>query len=88
MDKSGAINKKEMTIVMCSIYIMLATSDDQRAKAAAEEQATAHAAKLFKEVDVNGDGELNEQEFVAGCKQDKELMGKLQQLVNQCMSQR
>ena len=47
MDKSGAIDKKEMTKVMTSIYIMLTTSDDSKAKSNAEEQATAHAAKLF-----------------------------------------
>ena len=48
-------------------------------------QATAHAAKLFKEVDVDGDGELVEEEFIAGCKRDKVLMDKLQRIVDQCM---
>ena len=48
-------------------------------------QATAHAAKLFKEVDVDGDGELNEEEFINGCKKDKVLMEKLQRIVDQCM---
>ena len=86
MDKSGAIDKKEMTKVMTSIYIMLTTSDDSKAKSNAEEQATAHAAKLFQEVDVDNDGELTEVEFINGCKQDKELMKKLHQLVDQCMS--
>ena len=85
VDKSGAIDKKEMTKVMTSIYVMLTTSDDNKAKQNAEEQATAHAAKLFKEVDVNNDGELSEEEFIDGCKKDKELMMKLQQLVDQCM---
>ena len=87
VDKSGAIDKKEMTKVMTSIYVMLTTSDDNKAKQNAEEQATAHAAKLFKEVDVNNDGELSEDEFIDGCKKDKELMMKLQQLVDQCMGQ-
>ena len=70
---------------MISIYIMLITSDSNKAKAEAEEKATAHAAKLFQEVDVDNDGELSEKEFITGCKQDKELMRKLQQLVDQCM---
>ena len=48
-------------------------------------QATAHAAKLFKEVDVDGDGELVEEEFITGCKKDKVLMDKLQRIVDQCM---
>ena len=86
MDKSGAIDKKEMTKVMTSIYIMLTTSDDSTAKSNAEEQATAHAAKLFKEVDVDNDGELSEEEFIKGCQKDKELMKKLHQLVDQCMT--
>ena len=85
VDKSGAIDKKEMSKVMISIYIMLITSDSNKAKAEAEEKATAHAAKLFQEVDVDNDGELSEKEFITGCKQDKELMRKLQQLVDQCM---
>ena len=84
-DKSGAIDKKEMTKVMISIYVMLVTSEDHKAKSLAEERATAHAAKLFKEVDVDNDGELTEEEFISGCKKDKELMEKLQQLVDQCM---
>ena len=31
------------------------------------------ASRAFRQLDVNGDGELNEDEFVAGCLQDKGL---------------
>ena len=39
----------------------------------------------FQEVDINNDGELNEDEFITGCKKDVELMMKLQDLVDRCM---
>ena len=83
VDKSGAIDKKEMTKVMKSIYAMLTNSSDSRDSSEAE--AAAHAAKLFREVDINQDGELSQEEFIEGCKKDAELMKKLKQLVDQCM---
>ena len=101
MDKSGAIDKKEMVKVMNSIYAMLGDESGARTQKLNDLvcflinktykeffvvfQATAHAAKLFKEVDLDGDGELNEEEFITGCKKDKVLMEKLQRIVDQCM---
>ena len=51
-----------MTKVMKSIYAMLSNSSVSRE--ASEEEATAHAVRLFHEVDVNGDGQINFEEFV------------------------
>ena len=38
-----------------------------------QDTALERATNTFKLLDVNGDGELNEDEFVAGCMQDKAL---------------
>ena len=53
-----------MTKVMKSIYAMLSNSSVSRESS--EEEATAHAVRLFHEVDVNGDGELSQEEFIEG----------------------
>ena len=80
-DKSGAIDKKEMTRVMKSVYAMLGTKGSEKSSLDEKvhtktlcqtlcrfnnnhSKATAHAARLFKNVDVDGDGELNEKEFL------------------------
>lgn len=38
------------------------------------------ADKIFAEIDINGDGELNEEEFLTGCLRDDELMILLEKL--------
>ena len=38
------------------------------------------AAQLFKKIDINGDGELTENEFIKGCSDDKEMMTLLNNL--------
>ena len=38
------------------------------------------AAQLFKKIDINGDGELTENEFIKGCSDDKEMMDLLNRL--------
>ncbi|XP_023336550.1 neuronal calcium sensor 2 [Eurytemora carolleeae] len=81
VDKSGAIDQKEMVRVMKSIYLMVGHTETNRD--ALQDQAEAHAVKLFKALDVDGDKELSEEEFIKGCKEDKELMAKLQKLVEE-----
>ena len=38
------------------------------------------AGTLFKKIDINGDGELTENEFIKGCSDDKEMMELLNSL--------
>ena len=86
---------------MKSIYAMVATEDIATNHTTDElvsellteselldyliEQATAHAAKLFTAIDVDNDGELDENEFIEGSQKDKVLMEKLQKMIDQCM---
>ena len=39
-----------------------------------QENASERARKIFGELDVNGDGELDCEEFVKGCMEDKDLL--------------
>ena len=39
-----------------------------------QESAADRAGKIFRELDINGDGELDEEEFVKGCLDDGDLM--------------
>lgn len=84
VDKSGKIDRKEMAKAMKSIYAMVAT-EDIATNHTTDELATAHAAKLFTAIDVDNDGELDENEFIEGSQKDKVLMEKLQKMIDQCM---
>ena len=39
-----------------------------------QENAAERARKIFGELDINGDGELDCEEFVKGCMEDKDLL--------------
>ena len=39
-----------------------------------QDSASERANKIFRELDINGDGELDENEFVKGCLDDGDLM--------------
>ena len=52
------------TFTQTQLYQAFLTFNVKRSK------ATAHAARLFKNVDVDGDGELNEKEFLEVSQQD------------------
>ena len=38
------------------------------------------AGAIFRKIDINGDGELSENEFIKGCSDDKEMMDLLNKL--------
>ena len=42
-----------------------------------QDAAAERANKIFRELDINGDGELDEDEFVKGCMDDTDLMSML-----------
>ena len=42
-----------------------------------QDSAGERANKIFRELDINGDGELDEDEFVKGCMDDGDLMRQL-----------
>ena len=45
-----------------------------------DDDPKARALKLFQDIDVNSDGQLNQQEFLKGCQKDDRLMKQLEQL--------
>ena len=49
-----------------------------------QEAANAKAEAIFKTLDTNGDGSLDEEEFCEGCLNDPEFAGMIQ--VNFCLS--
>jgi len=67
-DGSGSIELPEMIEIIGTLYEMEGVPKD-----AAGDRAN----KIFRELDSNGDGELDEDEFVKGCLDDGELMSLL-----------
>ena len=45
-----------------------------------DDDPRARALKLFEDIDVNSDGQLNQQEFLKGCQKDDLLMKQLEKL--------
>jgi Ca2+-binding EF-hand superfamily protein len=43
-----------------------------------QEEASKKAERLFDQIDINGEGYINEEEFVAVCLEDKEMVERLQ----------
>ena len=64
IDNSGAIDKKEMVGVMKAIYAMVDGNVAGAVRGGTEEKASKHAEKLFVLIDVDGDGNLTEKEFL------------------------
>ncbi|XP_023335010.1 neuronal calcium sensor 2 isoform X2 [Eurytemora carolleeae] len=64
-DGSGEIEMGEMVEIFCLMYSIQGYT---------EEEATERAEKIFKSLDNNGDGTLEEEEFIKGCLADEELL--------------
>ena len=45
-----------------------------------DDDPRSRALKLFEDIDVNSDGQLNQQEFLKGCQKDDLLMKQLEKL--------
>ena len=43
-----------------------------------QEEAVSKAERFFDQIDINGEGYVNEEEFVAVCLEDKEMVERLQ----------
>eukprot|EP00090_Calanus_glacialis_P012588 TRINITY_DN21187_c0_g1_i1.p1 TRINITY_DN21187_c0_g1~~TRINITY_DN21187_c0_g1_i1.p1 ORF type:complete len:111 (-),score=43.54 TRINITY_DN21187_c0_g1_i1:387-686(-) len=67
-DSSGTIDVTEMVEIVGNLYEMEGVAKDT-----AIERATA----VFEKLDVNDDGELNEDEFIRGCLDDDDLVNLL-----------
>ena len=75
LDNSGSIALKEMEMVFDCIYNMF-EGCGQRPSG----DPKVRAETLFRKIDINGDGELTENEFIKGCSDDKEMMDLLNKL--------
>jgi len=74
-DNSGSIALDEMEKVMECIYNMF-EGMGKRPSGDPRERAKA----IFLKIDINGDGDLSENEFIKGCSDDKEMMELLNSL--------
>ena len=63
-DNSGAIDKGEMYYVLKSIYAMVTGDVKGTSRQSTSSLAAAHAEKLFRIIDLDGDGKLSEGEFL------------------------
>merc|ERR1712198_231184 len=68
VDGNGSIEFAEMKRVVGAVYEMLGT----------EAGTTGKAQELFAKMDQNSDGCVSQEEFIAVCKQDKDLLNILQ----------
>merc|ERR1711962_377847 len=64
VDGNGTIERTEMKRVVGAVYDMLGTQEDKRGK----------AEELFFKMDQNADGTVSQDQFVAVCKQDQDLL--------------
>jgi len=64
VDGNGTIERAEMKRVVGAVYDMLGTQEDKRGK----------AEELFSKMDQNADGKVSQDQFVAVCKGDQDLL--------------
>lgn len=95
-DNSGAIDKGEMYCVLKSIYAMVMGDSKGTSKLSTSSLAVAHAEKLFRIIDLDGDGNLTEGEFLRvgfcqffqslfqGCLNDHVLLANLSKIIDSC----
>ena len=76
VDDNGVIDQDEMTEIVKAIY-MLDTDCTVLNHISAEDRAK----NIFSRMDENGDGHLNEEEFLKGCLTDNELSNILSNIV-------
>ena len=68
-DQSGEVSMSEMVILFAGIYQLEGIEN----KAAVE-----RAEVVFGNLDINGDGDITEEEFVQGCLKDEDMVRMLQ----------
>jgi len=64
VDGNGTIELGEMKRVVGAVYDMLGTQENKRGR----------AEELFSKMDQNSDGTVSQDQFIAVCKQDKDLL--------------
>ena len=70
-DGSGTIELSEMVEILETVYILEGVTSDNN-------MARLRAKQIFAELDINGDGSLTCDEFIAGCMKDDDMVQMLQ----------
>ena len=74
-DGSGSIEMSEMVEILETVYIMEGVMSNNMAKQRAKQ--------IFSELDVNGDGSITCDEFIAGCMKDDDMVKMLKSNSNE-----
>ena len=84
INKTGTIDVTEMVEIVGNLYevegvskVCIVDPYIARNKVLTKDTAMDRATTVFKLLDVNADGELNENEFVEGCLEDQNLINML-----------
>ena len=87
-DGSGTLEKEELVFFMALVFqskvyykhipMGPGFSSALQGFELTQEEAVRKAERLFDQIDINGEGYINEEEFVAVCLEDKEMVERLQ----------